>query len=262
MAQVSLRDLVQKYTRGEIGKDEYRKTRTDLIKDVLAREHTLRTNTFPPLIKPGDEGTLDITERSQKKDGGKSQAATTAGENAATSGSRPLNPLYIATALILVIITVIAVILLLPEHAPEQQATVQEPPKLQTPARVSTRAKTLIQEFLQNNKWDNDSLDTFLRAWTALSETDQKSIKGSMVLNRLTNAIYNRLLEERAIIGLDTTASETSADINKQDRLVFFARQLGINDDRIRIQTPTNPAPQPTEAQAETAPVAFRSPQA
>jgi len=193
MGQVSLRDLVQKYTKGEVGKDEYRKTRTDLINNVLAREDTLRTNNYPPLVKPTDEGTLDITERSQKKESGSSPVmtggSTPSAEKTVPKRGRPLHPMYIAGALILVIIAIIVVVVLLPDHSQEQQATVQNLPVTQEtqPAHyvVSAQARTLIQDFLQKNTWDNNSMDEFLLAWHALPETDIQSIKGSLVLNRL-----------------------------------------------------------------------------
>lgn len=244
MGQVSLRELVQKYTKGEVGKEEYRKTRTDLINNVLAREDNLRINTYPPLIKPTDEGTVDITERSQKKEPVKSPATpgvTPPADKTVPSRGQPLNPMYIAGALILIIITIIAVVVLLPDHSQNQRVNVQEQPVTQetrpAPA-VSDRARTLIREFLQKNNWDNGNMDEFLRAWRALPETDSQSIKGSMALNRLSNAIYNRLQEERAIAELDATASETVADVSRQERLVAFARQIGINDDRISVQAP------------------------
>jgi formylglycine-generating enzyme required for sulfatase activity len=266
MGQVSLRDLVQQYTRGELDKEDYRKTRTDLINDVLARTHTLRTNTFPPLIKPTDEGTLDITERSQKKEQAKSSAtpadmAAPAPEKTAAKGRyrRYLNPMPIVAGLILVILAIIVVVILLPERSPEQQVSVPEqpaPPATRQPPVdvIPGPAQTLIREFLQNNTWDNDSLDGFLRAWHALPETDRQSLRGTMVLNRLTNAIYGRLQEERAIAGLDTSAGATAADVSRQEGLVFFARQVGIDDERISVQPPAMPAMEQTAAQQDMLP--------
>lgn len=261
MGQVSLRDLVQKYSRGEIVKEEYRKVRAELISNVLAREDSLRTNTYPPLIKPSDEGTLDITERSQKKESGPSADASTAvpaSDKSPATRRRPLNPLYIAGALILVIIAIIVVIALLPEHPRVQQAAVQEQPaaapetRQAQPPEASDQARKLIDGFLQKNSWDNGSMDEFLRNWNSLQDTDRQSIKGTMVLNRLTNAIFNRLEEERAIAEIDSSSSETKADEHRQEDLVAFAHQVGIDDDRIRVQLPATQAAEQTVAQADT----------
>ena len=255
MSQVSLRELVQKYSRGEIGKEEYRKTRTELIKNVLDREATLRVNTYPPLVRPADESTLDITERSQKKEASKTSGSAAAPPSEIKKPpARFPAPLYIAGALILVVIVLAVIVMILPGQKP-QKVTVEPvasaPPAKPAPeTSITAPAQKLIGDFLQQNTWDTDSLDEFLNAWHTLSDADRQSIKGSMSLNRLTNAIYTRLQEERAIVALDKSAAETRADFSREESLVFFARQLGIKDDRIKVQTP---ALAPEEEQGEAA---------
>lgn len=97
-----------------------------------------------------------------------------------------------------------------------------------------------IVEFLRTKNWSDENLDQFTATWNALAPADREAAAGSGEMLQMGNAIYRRLLEVRAL----AQVSAGNASTAKQDRLLEFARMLGIDDPRL---SPEPAAPIPTE---------------
>ena len=75
-------------------------------------------------------------------------------------------------------------------------------------------------------------MQEFKSAWNSLTAEEQADGLTSPLKGQLTNAIYQQLLEERALLGL----GDTETVLSRQNSLVNFASELGINDPRLQVQ--------------------------
>jgi len=97
----------------------------------------------------------------------------------------------------------------------------------------SSAGEKLITDFLAQNNWSEENLQQFKSDWLSLTAEAQADGLASPVKGQLANAIYQQLLEERALLGLGDTATVLS----RQKTLVNFASDLGINDPRLQAET-------------------------
>lgn len=116
--------------------------------------------------------------------------------------------------------------------APDTAAETQEPLTAQTPetaaAPVNAAAADAIVEFLRMKSWSDESMSQFSRSWQSLPQADRDAAAGSGEMSQMANAIYRKLLELRALSQVNGDAESAS----RQERLLQFARELGINDPR------------------------------
>jgi len=99
------------------------------------------------------------------------------------------------------------------------------------PEAAPTAATTLISSFLTSNNWSQPTLDKFVADWQQIPEAERSNSMSSVELGQLSNAIYKKLLEERALSGIGNP--ETS--LEKQRLLVEFATNIGIQDQKISL---------------------------
>jgi hypothetical protein len=99
---------------------------------------------------------------------------------------------------------------------------------------LAEAGKTLIGQFLQDRNWSAPRLAAFLSDWSALDVQQQAAALKSADAGRLASAIYQRLLEERALSGL----GDAGASLAKQRELVDFAGAVGIRDPRLSVPEP------------------------
>lgn len=262
MAQVTLRKLARKYSDGTIAKEEYRSSRAELLEGILSGKIELQVNEYLPPIVPDADDFLDITTDKPLKEedveitqfgapppaaaASDQQAVPPAADDVATSPEAPSSAaasqklIWTGAAAGLVILIAI-IIALLPGSDKESSQTASEEtttkettvePTVNIPANVQPgKAQSLIQEFLSAKNWSQTNINSFVIKWQALSDEDRAAAKGTVQLGQLTNAIYKKLLEERALSGLGDDAEV----LEKQRQLVEFAEQVGINDSRIKL---------------------------
>ena len=85
----------------------------------------------------------------------------------------------------------------------------------------------------------------FVGQWQQLSAEERNAAEESIALGQMTNAIYKKLLEERALSAL----GDESSALEKQRKFVSFAEKLGISDPRIALpDTPPSSAGKPADA--------------
>ena len=76
-------------------------------------------------------------------------------------------------------------------------------------------------------------MQAFEQEWNSLTVEEQRQALESPIKSKLSNAIYQKLTEERALLGL----GDSEAVIARQHTLVNFASALAIDDPRLKVKT-------------------------
>lgn len=123
------------------------------------------------------------------------------------------------------------------ETSTDTQETTSQPAESKeiSVGEQSSVAASLIEDFLQKNDWSDESLQTFKNSWAGLSYQEQTDELASSMKSRLANAINQKLVEERALMAIESNADESR---QRQTKLVNFAAEIGINDPRLKIDNP------------------------
>ena len=87
MSNKTLRELAKDYARGEIDKDDYRKSRVELITAITAGEVNVKAIDFPPPLMPSGEEAA-ITETAKRD---KTEIVSTPSKKRPTTNSSPSN---------------------------------------------------------------------------------------------------------------------------------------------------------------------------
>ena len=243
MSNQTLRQLAKGYARGEIDKEDYRKSRIELIKAITEGKAIVEAIDFPPPLMPSD-GDDAITE-APKRD--KTEIISPASRqkpipNSATPKQPPpaktnkkSTIMFITVSAVIVVALITTVILFYPKPpgstTTESSNTSNKAQAASPAATTSMAGESLIADFLSQNSWSEDSLDSFMNAWSALTQEDRDSAKPSKRMQRMHDSIYKQFLEEKALSSID---SEKAA--LKQQRLIEFATAIGINDSRLILE--------------------------
>jgi len=250
MANKTLRELAKAHALGELDKETYRKSRAELIQGIVSATIPLLQIEYPPLVQPPEPEALDDTQRKDdlKKPPVKNEPATATSPAEAKKTARPANHaagpnrtgsnkmLIISLAVAIVAVIILALIALSgggtsePANTSNSVSAENAADSIAAP-QTRTQAQTLIQNFLDKNNWSSSSLDDFLQQWDGIAAGDMLASRGSLEMGQLTNAIYKQLLEEQALSGL----VDDDSSLIKQEQLVQFAAELGIDDPRIRL---------------------------
>ncbi|MFT5133739.1 MAG: hypothetical protein ACI9SC_002212 [Gammaproteobacteria bacterium] len=244
MANSSLRELAKEHAQGNLDKDAYRKSRAELIQGIVNSTIPLKQIEYPPLVQPPEPEPLDDTLRkvdvnktSIQKAAPESASSTRPGarksssdsELTGTVGSSKLPVIGIVVALVVIIFVAVFVLKGDGNSGKTNTSTTTKSEVRET--SVKTPAQKLIQGFLKDKNWSSSSLDTFRQQWSELPLIDVQANKESVEMGQLTNAIYKQLLEEQALSGL----VDDDSSLDKQEQLVQFASELGIEDARISL---------------------------
>lgn len=241
MTATTLRTLAKTYAKQGIAAEEYRAARADYISGILSGEIALTVNEYPPILKPkqnaesaedAKEAMEDTERRPPKKKNNLTNSESVAQEEQAQSPNNRWVILFVIGAIV-VIGTLIALLsgngnsskTISIDTEPVSNANTQS-----LPGELS-EAKMLIQTFLSNKSWSESKLETFLGEWDALPGTSKSGIESSVEIAQFASAIYKKLLEERALSGL----SGDNSNLDKQRKLIDFAKQIGITDPRIAL---------------------------
>ncbi len=267
----NLRELAKAYAQNTIDLETYRKSRSALIRSICAGQTDAKKHEYLAPLQPMPDEVMDDTTENMitqiSSPGGKPPVAPSAkisGEQAQRSQtkkpkkkSKPKSappPVYISPGLldrkyfvfgiatIIVLCVVTLVILMLP-------VTDDEPP-VEIPIQVaeSSAGQLLITDFIAQRNWTQKNLEVFVASWRQLSDQEQTVASTSPEMKRLTNTVYQQLLDERALLSL----GDVENAVANQRSLVNFAEQLGINDDRLTVLEPANTSDAKSEEAGET----------
>lgn len=256
MSQATLRKLARDYADGILEKEDYRRSRAELLEGILSGEIELQVNEYLPPVVPEKDDVLDITtDRAKAKDvdveitqfgsadtpvQASSAAATNTGASMPSSDSSDSKKMLVIGGIAAaVIVLIIAIFALLPDSdkpstttaANKSESSSTATKNTTTPTASTGRAQKLIQEFLAAKNWSDTNINRFKIQWLSLSQDIRNAAAGTVQWGQLSNAIYKKLLEERALIGL----GDDEAVLEKQRKLVGFAEDIGISDPRISL---------------------------
>lgn len=258
MTAKTLRELARAYAKGELARDDYRRSRSGLVGAILAGEVEVRAIDFPPPLKPPGGEPADATEprprrtRQSEPPTTDTQPAPAAREPAprpaapATAGNTG-SGIWLGAGVVLLLIIGGAVYLLTgskPAQAPDTTTAAAARPAATPAANSEAKAgRDLIGAFLDDRNWSAARMQAFKSDWSTLTPEQQGAALASVEAGRLVSAIHQRLLEEKALSGL----GDPQSSLAKQRELVEFAGAIGITDARIAVPD------MPAAAEAATA---------
>ena len=264
MPEHTLRELAREYAKGNISREGYLQSRTELLEGIVSGAIEVEEIDFaPPVVKPKadpTEATLprgrkatssepakteDVTDFVSPEDRRAAAASLDAGADDEPASNAKMTTVIVAVVVIVGIMSVVALLSrdrgTAPVPAVKQGVDAMEPESAPMDqdmgeAMEPNAASMLVHDFLQQKNWSDESLATFESEWQQLPEEKRAAAAGSVELSQMANEIYKRLLAVRALSSID------GADVSyrKQAALVEFSRQMGINDDRLVM--PEEPA--------------------
>lgn len=262
MTNMTLRSLAKDYANGILDKESYRKARDDLLRKIAAGEIAVAPIDYRPLLDVEDmEVTRDKTSIKAAPAGEESrpttEIVTPEPPRPPIAARRPSNTplkLILITTTIAALCVIVIIVLYMTAEAPIREITSETGSASLTgqdavPQGPDT-GKLLIEEFLRQNNWNDDSLGQFGMQWNSLSDAERTAALAGPEKTQLANAIYRQLLEERALAGL----GDVTAAIARQHTLVNFADRVGIEDARFVVQEINLPPPHQEVISAEPIP--------
>lgn len=235
-----LRELAKDFAQGKITQDDYRKQRAELIKGIMAGEIDVPDREFLAPLAPTEDS--EITAQGYEYDPGSTTeiAVTKPGKKSKSSAAKPATPppparkpfpvwLFVSLS-VAVLVLIVALTALFIFTSDEETATTNGRVVNELPA-AGEAASTLIKLFIQQNNWQQENLNKFQQNWQKIGTTEQQAAAQLPIMNQLKNAIYKKILEERAMIDLGDAESARQ----KQQVLVDFAQSVGITDPSISV---------------------------
>ncbi len=241
MSNLTLRGLAKDYAKGVIDKDKYRKSRTELIKGIIAGEITVKAIDYdPPLMPSTSDKEEDVTAKSIERNRAKVKPKPTpqsapVNQSADTQDSNKSPMIFISVGSVIVLSLIIAVFLFYPK--PPGTASIETSHVSKSSNIVndndnrtvtSMAGESLIADFLTQKNWNEDSLDKFIESWSALTQEERNSAKQTKRMQRMNDSIYKQFLEGKALASIDSEKA-----IMKQQKLIEFAEAIGIDDSRL-----------------------------
>ncbi|MGB1799739.1 MAG: hypothetical protein ACPHLK_02795 [Gammaproteobacteria bacterium] len=244
MSRQTLRQLAKDYAKGVIEKDEYRKSRTDLIQGIVAGKIEVKPINFVEPLRPSDDSDEDITQ-GRDRDWESTQIASSnqasakpkveetssapAAETSKVTNKNKSNHIFIIISIVFVLALIIAVVLFYPKP-PETNNSTSSANITTGTTNVSTNPEVLIGKFLNERNWSDKNLNKFVESWTELSQEDKDLVAGTNRMQRLKATIYDQFLKAKALASIDAEKA-----IEKQQKLIDFANAIGVVDSRLLI---------------------------
>jgi len=244
MSKQALGELAKDFAKGTIAKDSYRKSRTELIKGIVAGEIEIKIINYEPPLKPTNEIEEAITEgikrdktqitlpqqtsKAKTSPAVKPELVTTKNKNKKSS------LVFILVSIALVLSLIIVVFLFYPKPPnTEMTATSSNTASniessLKSSSSSNMTGESLIADFLNEKNWSEESLNKFIELWAALSDQERNTTKQSKRMQRMNDSIYKQFLEGKALASIDSEKA-----LIKQQKLIEFANAIGINDSRL-----------------------------
>ena len=213
---VTLRSLAEKFSCGVLDLESYRSARRELLTDILSGKTVLQENRYPPPLNIVLDEQKDTPAQTTKIP---SQQQPPAISILQSSG------LLLASALALGSIMIVGLLFI---YLSDSRTETVPDTHFSAGNEQLNAHQDLISRFLAVNQWNDPALDSFIIEWHRSPVEVLTAIRGVDEYSRLSNAIYKRLLEERALSGLDNAEQGD----RKQRRLFEFAQSIGIDDPR------------------------------
>jgi hypothetical protein len=239
-----LRELAKEFAQGKISRDEYRMQRSELIQGIMAGTIEVPDKEYLAPIPPPSEDDITAqgpdfdpfatTEIAVTKPGNKKKkpaSPPTTPAEPGTAKSRTFPVWLFATLSIAVMVLIVAITALFIYSANDDTTSGESSVSSPALPAAGQAANQLIQLFLQRNDWQAESLEKFRQNWEKIGPSERQAALDLPVMNQLKNAIYQQILEERAMIALGDAESSRQ----KQQLLVDFAASLGIEDPKIKV---------------------------
>jgi len=239
-----LRELAKEFAQGKISRDEYRMQRSELIQGIMAGTIEVPDKEYLAPIPPPSEDDITAqgpdfdpfatTEIAVTKPGNKQKKPASPPTTPAEPGTAksPAFPVWLfatlSIAVMVLIVAITALFIYSDDDSTSGESSVSTSP---APPAAGQAANQLIQLFLQRNNWQAESLEKFRQNWEKIGPSERQAALDQPVINQLKNAIYQQILEERAMIALGDAESSRQ----KQQLLVDFAASLGIGDPKIKV---------------------------
>ena len=269
----TLREMARAYADGLVQLDQYQQERSQLIDGIVDGKIELREIDYLPILDPDTEkrSTEDLTYdqdkdeakteiRSLKKKSSTSKPAetnttsqTTASTTAETAPAdtgptapsaldsfrvKPLEEkksntnLYIGLAAAATIIIAIGIFFMTKEKPEEitveEEIVEEETIPVQQPGKQGSE---LIREFVAKKRWSENSMKDFLNEWANLSDLEKRATLASNTITQLNNAIFQQFKQEQALASI----GDATMALQKQEKLIEFAKNVGIEDSRLVI---------------------------
>jgi hypothetical protein len=249
MSTQTLRDLAKSYAKGTIAKESYRKSRTDLIKNIIAGDVIVKDIDYEGPLRPSNDIEEAITEGierdktqitgpRQSSEPKKSPSPVTTGGITKKDKSSSLIFIFISVAIVLILI--LAVILFYPK--PPESIQIETQSNINSTANSiasnvtgstegSTNtavAETLLGSFLAEKNWSEANMDKFLQSWAEITLEEKSSVVETKRMQRMKSSIYKQFTEAKALASIDSDKARM-----KQQKLIDFATTLGIDDSRL-----------------------------
>jgi len=238
--------LAKDCAQGATDHKDYRKARTELIENIIAGKIEVAPIEFPPPI--------DLDEGDQTVESAVTQItpAQLAQKPKTPPPSPPTPPppkethhyWLIGSGIVALICLFVLVILFVwqdDSSTQEETSIARQLPEQSSinvdEISIASAADNLVEEFLKQNNWSEKNKQQFMSNWQNLSIQEQTTALNSTAISRMSNTIYKQLNEERALLGLGDNATA----IAKQQALVDFANQIGINDPRMVVEGKVEP---------------------
>ncbi len=220
----SLRELAHEYAKNTLDKGTYRQLRGELIRGICSHEIEVEEHEYPG---PAEDTLLStVTGMFYPK----TSASLAHRENLLLS---LLSGKGLAVMIAIVLLLALGFTTIF-----KMNATKAPPAIVQTEQHLSP-GQRLVNTFALNGIWTDESMQSFIEEWRALPEQDREATIKSQEMKQFTNRIYKQLINERALISLGDTKSATM----NQKRLVDFAAQMDIDDERLSVYTPERGTP-------------------
>jgi len=244
-----LHSLAKEYAQNVIDRDSYRKSRSELIQGICAGKIQVKTREYlAPFETVPDE--TDETRENIKTQISRAEkdTATVPGYPAAqkpepvqrqntiktypSSGNNKQKSIFVGAAIMVFLCAIALLILLLPD------SNDVPPSDINNQVAQPSTGQYLIIDFIQKKNWTEDNLNLFVTSWQQLSDEERTAVHASPEMKRLINAIYQQLLDERALLSL----GDVENAVANQRVLINFADQLAIDDARLTVLEPELPA--------------------
>lgn len=258
MSAISLRHLARQYADGALDQESYRRARADYLDAVLNGSDTpgsvTQANYTSPRAVAGEETVTEATFRQGTEE---TQILWRGGDSAKNDEQEPhlqtqpiqlsdhsLPTIYITAGIAAgVIILIIGASLLF--MGDEEAATSATTPAATEQAATEEAVQPIatdngnaalrqLKQFLDSPQWSQQALDDFASRWQTLPHEQREAALETTLARQLSDELFRQLQEERALQGLDGNNGNTLAG---QQKIVDFARAIGLDDPRLEVTT-------------------------
>ena len=225
----TLKGLANAYAVGLLSKEKYRRERAIYLESVLAGKVTLPEPRYDATTTSGPITDFNLNRlRRTNYNSQKNQPSSNKRSKSSKVG------ILIGSSALVVALLIFSLMVSINDNSSDFIQDEDFSSEIYTLNIPPTGAQNMITDFLQKNMWGESNLVSFSEQWQEIPESERAFAMNSVEYSRLINAIYKKLLEERAL----SRIGNPIMSYEKQQKLVEFASILGIKDQRITLPDP------------------------